>query len=493
MNHVSTILIVDDEPIGRETLAALLQPQGYQLMFAADGDDALAQAAAQPPDLVLLDVMMPQMSGFEVCQRLRANPLLRDVPVIMLTALDDRESRMQGFDAGADDFVSKPFDRAELRGRVRTITKLNRHRRLLSERLKFEWVVEHADDGYLIINEAGQLLYANAQARLYLVMSPDTGTHNETFLELASKHYRCEPPTDWADWLARPGEQAPFSRLLIRPACTTADTFLLQVDLVEMAPGSDERTLIRLRDITASMLNQNAVWSFQGLVRHKLSTSLAQIAGALRLLDELDISSANEKTRELFGIASHGAARLQEDVRTIFQYLEAPDLIGRERRRCSLAEVPKLLAEIAEARQLPPICIEHDDIGDLSALWPAISRQGLELVLGELLANARKFHPQNRPTIEIALMHVGDTVHIHVRDNGRALAPEQLAKVWQPYYQAERFFTGQVAGMGLGLPMVAALIWRSGGTCRIYNREFAPGVGVELIVPLVQPDGPAYV
>ncbi len=64
--------------------------------------------------------------------------------------------------------------------------------------------------------------------------------------------------------------------------------------------------------------------------------------------------------------------------------------------------------------------------------------------------------------------------------------PSSSVKVWQPYYQAERFFTGQVTGMGLGLPMVAALIWRIGGTCRIYNREFGPGVGVELIIPLVQ-------
>src|SRR5215475_3413973 len=105
----NTILIVDDEPLGRETLTALLQPQGYQLRFAANGPEALAQAAACPPDLILLDVMMPGMDGFEVCRRLRADPLLREAPVIMLTALDDRVSRLQGIEAGADDFVSKPF------------------------------------------------------------------------------------------------------------------------------------------------------------------------------------------------------------------------------------------------------------------------------------------------------------------------------------------------------------------------------------------------
>ncbi|MFL5802379.1 MAG: sensor histidine kinase [Roseiflexaceae bacterium] len=94
--------------------------------------------------------------------------------------------------------------------------------------------------------------------------------------------------------------------------------------------------------------------------------------------------------------------------------------------------------------------------------------------------------------IDIILTHVADTIHIQVRDDGQTLSPEQLRKVWQPYYQAERFFTGQVAGMGLGLPMVAALIWRVSGTCRIYNSEPGPGVGVELIIPLVQDNGSAY-
>src|SRR5690349_14482562 len=82
------ILIVDDEPAGRETLAALLLSQGYQLAFASSGAEALRQADELQPDLILLDVMMPGLDGFEVCQRLRADPVLGDVPIILLTALD---------------------------------------------------------------------------------------------------------------------------------------------------------------------------------------------------------------------------------------------------------------------------------------------------------------------------------------------------------------------------------------------------------------------
>ncbi len=134
MSQKSTILIVDDEPVGRRLLEVLLSNQGYHLVTAGSGSEALRQAALLMPDLILLDIMMQDMNGFEVCQRLRDDPLLAEVPIIMVTALDDRESRLRGIEVGADDFITKPVDRAELRKRVQTIIRLDRYRLLLKER-----------------------------------------------------------------------------------------------------------------------------------------------------------------------------------------------------------------------------------------------------------------------------------------------------------------------------------------------------------------------
>lgn len=134
----STILIVDDEPSACNTLEALLYHEGYDLRFASNGPEALAKAAELTPDLILLDVMMPDMDGFEVCQHLRESQLLAEVPVIMITALDDRNSRLRGFEAGADEFVSKPFDRIELRMRIRTIIRINRYQQLIEERANLQ-------------------------------------------------------------------------------------------------------------------------------------------------------------------------------------------------------------------------------------------------------------------------------------------------------------------------------------------------------------------
>jgi signal transduction histidine kinase len=131
---MSTILIVDDNASARETLVAMLENQEYDIELAEDGFHALQILQQLQPDLILLDVMMPGMDGFEVCRRIRAASQLAEVPIIMLTALDDRASLLQGIEAGADDFLIKPVDRYELTARVRTITRLNRYRTLQKQR-----------------------------------------------------------------------------------------------------------------------------------------------------------------------------------------------------------------------------------------------------------------------------------------------------------------------------------------------------------------------
>jgi len=137
MNTQPTILVVDDEKIIRSTLEALLGTD-YGLHFAENGIEGLALAIQTQPDIILLDVMMPKMNGFEVCRQIRANKLLAEIPIIMITALDDRASRMEGLRAGADDFIAKPFDSMELLARTQTIIRLNRYRRIVEQRNQLE-------------------------------------------------------------------------------------------------------------------------------------------------------------------------------------------------------------------------------------------------------------------------------------------------------------------------------------------------------------------
>lgn len=121
---MSKILVVDDNPQNVKLLADLLSVKGYSVITASSGFEAIDKVATEHPDLILLDVMMPGMNGYEVCQRVRANPETAILPVIMVTALDPREERVKGLEAGADDFLSKPINQAELLARVRSLLRI---------------------------------------------------------------------------------------------------------------------------------------------------------------------------------------------------------------------------------------------------------------------------------------------------------------------------------------------------------------------------------
>lgn len=138
MNDYPKILIIDDEPIARATLEALLAGETYELHFSENGREGLSTAQALLPDVILLDVMMPGMNGFDVCRAVRAIYALSEVPIFLITALDDRDSRIEGLRAGADDFISKPFDSLELLARLHGITRLNRYRRIADQRQELE-------------------------------------------------------------------------------------------------------------------------------------------------------------------------------------------------------------------------------------------------------------------------------------------------------------------------------------------------------------------
>ena len=138
MDAQETILIVDDEPSNVDMLGQELSDEGYQILTAFDGEEALIKVQEHPPDIILLDVMMPKVDGFTACRILKGSGKTILIPIILLTALRSHEDRIKGIDAGADDFISKPFDPDELLSKIRSLLRQKKHREEQEQALKSE-------------------------------------------------------------------------------------------------------------------------------------------------------------------------------------------------------------------------------------------------------------------------------------------------------------------------------------------------------------------
>lgn len=125
-NFKPSVLIVEDEPPLVELISYNLEKAGFQVQIARDGEEAMLAVAERKPDLVLLDWMLPYVSGIEICRRIRRNPETRDLPIIILTARGEEDDRIRGLEAGADDYVVKPFSPSELVARVRAVLRRTR-------------------------------------------------------------------------------------------------------------------------------------------------------------------------------------------------------------------------------------------------------------------------------------------------------------------------------------------------------------------------------
>jgi two-component system cell cycle response regulator len=486
MEH-GTILLVDDNPQILSILADLLRPLGHRVLCAANGPTALELAADEPPDLILLDVMMPGVDGFTVCRQIRAHPLLAQVPVILVTALDDRESRVHGFEAGADEFVTKPFDYVELRARVSTILRLNRYRKLLAhehqvaaERARFVWAVERSDDGILVLGPDDQARYANPRARDLLGLRA-AGDLAAPFLELAAAHYTLTPPEAWVDWPAVPfTDDVP--RFLVAPERHNSAERWVRVDLLPPNNGDDARVL-RLRDVTEQITSQREMWTFHAMLGHKLRTPLVGILGGLNILSGGAGTMDRDSISRIADVSLASARRLRAEIEDILHYLRPPaDLYGLEAP--SVGEVAALTEQIATDLEVKHLAI-CQDLG-LAEQRLALTRQGIEVALREVIENAVKFHPNRTPHLQLSLTsRAAQQLTISISDDGAGLALDHLPHVWHPYYQAERSFTGQVDGMGLGLALVARIIHAVGGHCELGNSPNGPGAVVTLTVPLL--------
>lgn len=470
----STVLAILANFSLQQEMDELLRNTTFRLEFANTAQEGLRRAEELLPDAIVLDID-PALDCYETCRRLRANHILSNVPLLMLHSRHNRDERAAGLSAGADDFIEKPLDGLELLSRLRTITRLNAQRLLLSHLSRFTWMADHAQEGYLLLNRTGSILYANERAIELLNLDEDyVGL---PFITAVERAYLPEPESVWQHWL-----DEPEPCFLVQPETPTARAAWVILEAHELDLGNDYQRIVRLRDVTERMTIYQDMRRFHTVVAHKLRTPMSMMVSNLGIIkNKMDMLSP-EEIREYARGAIGGADRLANEIRKILTYIDAPLALnlGQPAR---LDILPDMLAEICRLLDLKQVMLSLPE--PLKEQTIALTTDALEMILHELLENARKFHPEHAPTVDIS---IGQTtsgfINIRVADDGMNLTPEQLRWAWLPYVQGEKDFTGELPGMGLGFPMVATLLWKAGGDLRLRNRPDGPGIVVEMKIPL---------
>ena len=395
----------------------------------------------------------------------------------MITALDDKDSLIKGIDAGADDFVSKPFDRTVLRQRVKTILKLNRFRKLKEEREKFEEVIQHSDDGFLIINKTGNILYLNSKAKTLLSLPPDHNKYSSfDFFDKLREQYSLLNEEIFSGW---PDKNLDLSLMAVNYNFANYSEFWIKISVLKKILSSEDY-IIKLSDVTQEMVNNRDVWIFHNCISHKLRTPFNYILGGLELLKQ-NLTDLDENQEKILNIVLTGAHRYFGNISNILELIEKLNnkkLSGHTK----IDRLTTLIETVAKEMKIEKFEIKPFSINKEIKL--KLPPDIIELILFKLLDNSKKFHPVNNPSVEIKIDQIKDNVIISLSDDGVQLSAEEHIKIWTPYYQAEEKITGEVKGPGLGLSYIAQIINKVEGSCKSYNNINSKGITIELNIPL---------
>jgi two-component system cell cycle sensor histidine kinase/response regulator CckA len=462
----SVILIVDDIEANRLLLEELLDYPELKLHSVADGPSALARAAEIQPDLILLDLMMPGMDGYEVCTRLRADPQLREVPILMITALDEREARLRGIDAGADDFITKPFDLHEMRARVRGILRLNRYRRLqqASERIREQAeLIDLAPDAIIVCDLGQRITHWNpAAVRLYGWSAAEAlGQRADVLLARSDDADSPEvEPISSDEWR---GEVTQMTRdeqeiivdsrgRLLRDAAGRPKAILtINTDLTE-------KKQIETQFLRAQRLE--SIGTLASGIAHDLNNALAPSLMSIDLLRDRLTSPNDVSLVDMLEASTHRGARL---VRQILGFASGSD---GEKTELQLLHIVKELRQILSRTFPRNIEIKIERSGEI---WPVIGNATqLDQVLMNLCVNARDAMPEGGQLLislenvsltaadcaSLPSMHPGPCVLLTVADTGTGMPAGVRERIFDPFFTTKE----HGKGTGLGLSTVFGVV-----------------------------------
>lgn len=479
-----TVLLVDDNPQNLKVLYETLKDQGYRLLIANGGEKALDLAHRHTPEVVLLDIMMPELDGYQVCQLLKDDPVTADCAVVFLSALDDVDAKVRGFSLGGADYISKPFQAQEVIARVKTharVIRLERELQARNRQLESDQarILNSISEGIYGLDNEGRIVYANPAAAMIMRTSAEEligrnffefhfGTRDRNLANLPAQATCCEGlpenqrnvelfradgtrfPAEYCSTPKWDGDQFHGAVVVFRD---------ITIELKNEQALEEARNLVQeQRDQLAHVSRMTTMGEMAAGVAHEVNqpltaiTNYSRVAQRLISKDEPDIGLLSETLGKIEA-QSH---RASEVIRRIRRFMKKP-AAGKE--------VLSLAALLEDTRRFAEVDIRNndggievtvaDDVQDVCADPVQVQQVALNLIRNAL--EATRSAGSSEPVRVSVTMADSRFARVDVVDSGIGLSEEDEAKLFLP------FFTTKAEGMGIGLPTCRSLIRAQGG------------------------------
>jgi PAS domain S-box-containing protein len=498
-----TILVVDDESESRTLLTTILKAEGYEVRPADKGELALASIGVERPELILLDIRMPGMDGFEVCRRLKACEETRDIPLLFLSGSVEMSERVEGLKLGAVDFVTKPFHREELLARVRTHLELGRLRSNLERQVE-ERTAE--------LRESEQRFRTMADAAPVMIWASGVDKlctfFNRGWLEFTGRSLEEEQGNGWAEgvhpddlerccatYYSSFDERRSFQMEYRLRRADGEYRWVIDRGVPRFAPGGAFQGYIgSCIDISDLKRAQQ-----EALDRQKLESVGALTAGIAHDFNNLLGSIIAEADLALSGLNT-GQPPGEEIQRIITIAFRASEIVrelmvfaGQETTNFARVDVSPLVEEMLE---LLKVSISKHAIlkADLRKDLPAIIGHAAQIrqVIMNLIINASEAIGEKKGVITVTTSRIngdkdraagnaidvpeGDWIRLEVSDTGRGMTEEQISRIFDPY------FTTKLGGRGLGLAVVHGVVRTHGGMINVVSAT-NQGTKFQILLP----------
>jgi PAS domain S-box-containing protein len=482
-----SILVIDDDLMSLALLAGMLQEEGYQVRPANSGRLGLASAEAWQPSLILLDIRMPDLDGFEVCRRLKTDEKTRDIPLIFISSATDVEDHVQGLALGAVDFINKPCRREELLARVRA------HLELAALRTRLEELVAQRTAE---LRESEQRFRNMADTAPVMIWSCGRDKRcdfvNKSWLDFRGRTLEQELGDGWAEGVHPDDTErclAAFDSCFEERRDFQLEYRLLRADgqyrwvvdtgVPRIAPGAmfagyigsvvDMTDLKRAREEAFDREKLESLRLLTGGIAHDFRNLLAGIiANAENAELELPPGSAGIEDIERVKTT---ATRAVEIVRQLSIYS------GQDRAEPGFVEMSSIVSDMLELTKalLPKHASLQIELAEgLPAIWGDAAQ--LRQLVMNLLINAAEALDEQEGTIHIRTSRGEEhSIVLEIADTGRGMSDELKSKIFDP------FFTTKAKGHGLGLAVVGGIVQSHGGRIGVTT---APGRGAKFVIML---------